>query len=136
MQRKATNQTSFTSFPRLCRRCRRSDDKVGSSSWPGQVTCLYGGVSDIGGNTLSRRCRHSPTIAGLALPQVANGSRASHADIDFRKTCGVGPRYAVASIVAASRLRVLGLVPCAVGVQIRESGPRDVLYKTLCSGRV
>ncbi|KAG7989475.1 hypothetical protein I3843_03G240000 [Carya illinoinensis] len=57
-----------------------------------------------------------------------------HADIDVKKTVGVGPGMAFANAVLAkdATFGVIGLVPCAVGgTKIREWGKGTFLYKQL-----
>ncbi|KAG0472750.1 hypothetical protein HPP92_014607 [Vanilla planifolia] len=95
-----------------------------------------GGVSDgHWDHVVPPACRPSPSIHRLnasLMWQMAH--EPLHADIDFKKTCGVGPGMPFAhSVVAASTEAVpLGLVPCAVGgTSIREWARGTSLYKNL-----
>ncbi|KAG0472749.1 hypothetical protein HPP92_014606 [Vanilla planifolia] len=95
-----------------------------------------GGVSDSRwDHVVPPECRQSPSILRFSAALKWQMAREPlHDDIDFKKTCGVGPGMPFAhSIVAASAAAVpLGLVPCAVGgTRIREWARGTSLYKNL-----
>lgn len=81
-------------------------------------------------------CQPSPNILSLSAQDYwVPAHEPLHSDIDFKKTCGVGPGMAFANSVRSlggSKIGVVGLVPCAVGgTKISEWARGSVLYNQM-----
>ncbi|KAL6964042.1 hypothetical protein U1Q18_035095 [Sarracenia purpurea var. burkii] len=77
-------------------------------------------------------CRPDPSILRLNAHLHWEPAREPlHADIDSKKTCGVGPGMSFANAVK-ERVGVVGLVPCAVGgTAIKEWARGKHLYENM-----
>ena len=78
-------------------------------------------------------CLSHPSILRLSATLQWELARESlHADIDTKKTCGVGPGMPFANAVRRRVGGVLGLVPCAVGgTAIKEWARGEELYENM-----
>ncbi|GMH13496.1 hypothetical protein Nepgr_015337 [Nepenthes gracilis] len=94
-----------------------------------------GGVTDHSkrwDGVIPPECQPHPSILRLnAHLRWEAAQEPLHADIDTRKTCGVGPGMSFANAVR-ERLGSVGLVPCAVGgTAIREWARGEHLYENM-----
>ncbi|KAK4428863.1 putative carbohydrate esterase [Sesamum alatum] len=82
-------------------------------------------------------CQSSPKVLRLNANHKWEKARPPlHHDIDYLKTCGIGPGLAFANSVLKKNVSIgdIGLVPCAIGgTQISEWRRGGPLYKQLLS---
>lgn len=77
-------------------------------------------------------CQHHPSILRLSAKLLwESANEPLHADIDAKKTCGVGPGMSFANAVR-DRVGLVALVPCAVGgTAIKEWARGEHLYENM-----
>ncbi|KAI3986952.1 hypothetical protein MKX01_039887 [Papaver californicum] len=78
-----------------------------------------GVVNDVWDGIIPTECEPNPSIIRFnSHRKWVEAQEPLHVDIDFNKTCGVGPGMAFANTLLqmdSSNIGVIGLVPCAVG---------------------